>query len=849
MALAATGGLLATPGVTHATPPFVVNDIGDAPDASPGDGFCKTAASVCTLRAAIQEANALAGDDSIQFALGPGVPSIAPTSPLPTITESVGILGNTGGATRVELNGASAGPLANGLTIAGDAGVYWMVINRFSANGIDIAATASQPDVRHNYIGTDATGSTASPNGAGILIENGSALVIDDVISGNAGEGIYISPAPVCPTLLQLFVASSTIGLNVAGTSGVSNGGAGVWVEGCRVAIGSNTISGNAGDGIHASANVNDSYFGCNVVGLNAAGTSVIGNGGQGITVGGIGNLIKGNDALCPVVRPNVVSGQVNGQIFLGTLSKNNVITGNYIGTDITGNVGLGIGGTGVVDTGTNNTIGGFGVGEGNVISGNAGGGVRLGVAVTGSLIAGNEIGIGADGLTAIGNGVGGPGAGAGIYVQGSNGMISANTIADNYSDGILQNAGTGNTFDSNSIFNNFGLGINLMGSAGADANDTGDGDSGPNNLQNYPVITSSATSGVASVINGTLNSTPSSQFYVTFFTSPSCDGTGFGEGQTPVAGYVNVTTDGAGNGTFAFTTGGALTVGQVVTATAFASSTSDTSEFSACSTIAACTAGDNDCDGFVDIAPTSHQSPANTNVAKDNCPGFYNDTQLNNDGNFFDNSPPYAVAADDKTNVNSDALGNDCDPDNDNDGLNDGAELFGGCGTSTGSLNPLNADTDGDRVTDGAECVLGSDPFLASSKPAIPSAANDPDHDQLSTAFETSIGTNPNNNDTDGDGLQDGWEYKGHGSDPTKTDTDVDGVTDGCEVASLNGDSTVNSGDQGLLGAEITRAVPPSAKLPNFDLNKDGTINSGDQGIQSTKVGPGKCPAVIPWP
>ena len=48
---------------------FTVNNSADVVDANPGNGVCETAPGngVCTLRAAIQEANALAGDDTITF--------------------------------------------------------------------------------------------------------------------------------------------------------------------------------------------------------------------------------------------------------------------------------------------------------------------------------------------------------------------------------------------------------------------------------------------------------------------------------------------------------------------------------------------------------------------------------------------------------------------------------------------------------------------------------------------------------------------------------------------------------------------------------------------------------------
>src|ERR1051326_9209720 len=55
---------------------FVVNSTADTGDAHVGDGVCSTSGNVCTLRAAIQEANASAGLDTITFAIGSGVQTI-----------------------------------------------------------------------------------------------------------------------------------------------------------------------------------------------------------------------------------------------------------------------------------------------------------------------------------------------------------------------------------------------------------------------------------------------------------------------------------------------------------------------------------------------------------------------------------------------------------------------------------------------------------------------------------------------------------------------------------------------------------------------------------------------------
>ena len=49
---------------------FTVNNNGDAVDNNIGNGVCSTAGGVCTLRAAIQESNRLAGNDSITINAG-----------------------------------------------------------------------------------------------------------------------------------------------------------------------------------------------------------------------------------------------------------------------------------------------------------------------------------------------------------------------------------------------------------------------------------------------------------------------------------------------------------------------------------------------------------------------------------------------------------------------------------------------------------------------------------------------------------------------------------------------------------------------------------------------------------
>jgi hypothetical protein len=206
---------------------------------------------------------------------------------------------------------------------------------------------------------------------------------------------------------------------------------------------------------------------------------------------------------------------------------------------------------------------------------------------------------------------------------------------------------------------------------------------------------------------------------------------------------------------------------------------------------------------------------------SSDNCPTHYNPDQSNfYDGNLISNAPIYAV--NDVTRANSDSIGDACDPDAENDGLfGQFSEPLGAPCIPLASSDPYDFDTDDDRVFDGAECLLGTDPTNPNSKPA-PSACG-------STA------------DVDLDGLNERLERCHYNTDPNTPDTDGDGVKDGCEASSLNTDTVVNSGDQGLLAAEMLRAAPQSEKLVNFDITKDGIINSGDQGVQASRFG--KCP------
>ena len=133
----------------------------------------------------------------------------------------------------------------------------------------------------------------------------------------------------------------------------------------------------------------------------------------------------------------------------------------------------------------------------------------------------------------------------------------------------------TGNGILRNSIFENDGLGIDLDDD-GATPNDPDDPDTGPNNLQNKPNLTSAENSATATTIKGSLNSVPNRTFRIRFFSNPSGN-----EGKKYI-GAKNVSTNASGDtGTFTFKPENKVGANQNITATATGTTTDNTSEFS----------------------------------------------------------------------------------------------------------------------------------------------------------------------------------------------------------------------------------------------------------------------------
>jgi len=332
------------------------------------------------------------------------------------------------------------------------------------------------------------------------------------------------------------------LGVDAAGSTAVPNDiglfaylGTGIVVGGPAPAD-RNLISGNISNGAKLER-CTDGLVQGNLIGTDASGVAPIGSGTVGLRVG--------VDSPGTVVRENVVAAAGVYGIHVGQMGSDTVfgmtIQGNWVGTDPTGTAELGNQRDGIwVDT-NQVTIGGLGAGEGNVIAFNRGAGVLI------------------------------------VYntPQPRQNSIRGNSI---YSNGAGDGAGNIST-----------LGIDLgdpgtTGQGGPTPNDPGDGDDGPNDHQNFPLIASAVTngpSGGSTTIQGTLDSAPNTQYAIDFYADAAClrRPQGFREGQSYI-GSDTVTTDGSGHAIINTVLPIALGPGDRVTATA-TDPLNNTSEFS----------------------------------------------------------------------------------------------------------------------------------------------------------------------------------------------------------------------------------------------------------------------------
>jgi PKD repeat protein len=431
--------------------------------------------------------------------------------------------------------------------------------------------------------------------------------------TGNAVPGgavVHIRTTPPYMNMSGIYLYSD--GNVVAGLVGFSLFRYGIDISGnSNVIVGNGIVQANSA-GVHISGANNRiggtaaadrnrilmSGTGVWIRGSGATGNLVQGNliwsnnsNGVSIESGASGNTIGG---ALPAARNFIYSnGHMSSEFFpvgsdVDISADHNLVQGNYVGVDESGAAAGGSVWSGIELSGLANTI------RDNVISGHIGYYSKLtarpaGIRITGGgnhVIQGNLIGTAPGGTQPMPNEYGIK-TEVWLYSDvthdtqiGGRGPGEANVIAYNIYDGV---ALSGNTtrVSGNSIFSNGELGINLAPDVYTQVypntvtpNDPGDSDTGPNNLQNFPVITSVTDGGSSTTVRGTLDTQTPQQISIEVFSNDAADASGFGEGQV----FLGTTAPDAAGSWVAVLPGGLS--GKYITATA-TDSAGSTSEFS----------------------------------------------------------------------------------------------------------------------------------------------------------------------------------------------------------------------------------------------------------------------------
>jgi len=373
-----------------AASPFTVNSTDDAPDANPADGVCDVGDGSCTLRAAIQQANAASDDDTINFNLAANSVITLHTA-LPNLTNNLNIAGPGASLLTIQRNTAAGTPRFRIFTIS------------------SLVVTISGVTISNGYT-ADGLPMHGGDNGGAIFNAFGLTLNLTNVvISGNAtgdggddgpnsssevggyGGGIYNNGTVV---LNSCSVTSNRTG-NGTGTSGVGGAGGGIYNVGTLTIIDS-TISDNiTGNGVLGSGSgggvcntqiltISNSTVSGNKTGNNSMGggiaagvsarisnTTISGNESNGFA----GGIATGLDAtLTNVTITGNRSGTIAGGLYQdnGSLTlRNTIVAGNFHGAspsttpdDISGAVEaassfnlIGTGGSGGLTNGVNSNL------------------------------------------------------------------------------------------------------------------------------------------------------------------------------------------------------------------------------------------------------------------------------------------------------------------------------------------------------------------------------------------------------------------------------------------------------------------------------------------------------------
>lgn len=442
---------------------LTVNATGDQPDLNAADGTCLTSVSTCTLRAAITEANAQTGPNTIVFTIpGSNIQTITVATQLPSLNDATGAttidgytqleaqpntstLGSNA-TIKVELVGTGESKFPGLYITSADNVIRGLSLYKFNRPLRTYGSGAQNTLIAGNFIGTNAEGSYAAANG--YTHANGI-----DMRQGTQGTRI-----------------------------------------GTPMLADRNVISGNAWHGVgmyDESTKLNQVIN--NIIGLSPAGNRQLANRYHGVDINGPSdqNTVGGTETN----ERNVISGNLREGIEIShSGSEQNHLLGNFIGTDLTGTSGPAYAANGYrginLEDGVKSNLISY-----NVIGNNARGGVNHGGDnVHSNTLSYNRIGVSLNG-TAIPNGSFGVQIYNGQYNQVGPGNIIANNAIGVK---ITQDTADNNRVTQNSIYNASSRGIDLAPHPTVNSNDVDDLDKGPNEQLNFPVITGATSNSVS---------------------------------------------------------------------------------------------------------------------------------------------------------------------------------------------------------------------------------------------------------------------------------------------------------------------------------------------------------------
>ncbi len=451
---------LAAPALVLAVPQagaYVVTDNGSAADIAPGDGLCLTAAAKCTLRAAIQEANADGVASTITFAAAMDLsfPSLPPLTedgttidassqwvgawpagepgvtifggdPLLTIQSDGNVIRGlefSGASDQVLIEGSAGANTIGGLA-AGQRNVF------LGGVGVKIQSADFGNHLLGNYFGTR-DGLTGIASSIGLYLLSDGSLAEHNLIASHTTAGIFIWGGAsnfiqhgnnIGGNRLKSGALPNAVGIRLVQANSntiwdnfiAGNTSHGIELEHAfynaliQNTLGDSLAGGNGGDGLHAF----DSSF--NLIGGAQYGNLIAYSGGHGLWLNGDDNLILGNTLLgndldglrldygqrnqiggASAAQRNVINGSGGNGIFFAGSALSNTVQGNWIGL-ADGAFDAGNGGHGIflANGASHNRLGGLDPGAGNWIAWNAYSGLYLtGSGTEGNVIEGNVIG------------------------------------------------------------------------------------------------------------------------------------------------------------------------------------------------------------------------------------------------------------------------------------------------------------------------------------------------------------------------------------------------------------------------------------------------------------------------